>query len=116
MLGGSAPPPDRPPNSVATYGMTETGSGVVYDGIPLAGVEVRVADGELLVRGPMVAAEYRDGTPVVDADGWLHTGDLGSVTDGVVSVVDRLRIEALVDRESRAEVDRPRHDREASDV
>ena len=36
------PPPDRPANVIATYGMTETGSGIVYDGVPLAGVEVRV--------------------------------------------------------------------------
>ncbi len=52
VLGGSAPPLDRPSNSVATYGLTETGSGVVYDGVPLPGVEVRVDDGELsLLRG-----------------------------------------------------------------
>ena len=89
VLGGAAPPPDRPANSVATYGMTETGSGVVYDGIPLPGVEVRAVDGELQIRGPMVASDYRDGTPVVDDDGWLHTADLGSVDDGVVRVDGR---------------------------
>ena len=89
VLGGSAPPPDRPANSVATYGMTETGSGVVYDGTPLPRVEVRAVDGELQIRGPMVSHEYRDGTAVVDADGWLHTGDLGGVTDGVVHVDGR---------------------------
>ena len=89
VLGGSAPPPDRPANSVATYGMTETGSGVVYDGIPLPRVEIRAVDGELQIRGPMVSHEYRDGTPVVDADGWLHTGDLGGVTNGVVHVDGR---------------------------
>ena len=33
-------PADLPPNAVTTYGMTETGSGVVYDGVPLDGVEV----------------------------------------------------------------------------
>ena len=78
VLGGSAPPPDRPVNSVATYGLTETGSGVVYDGIPLPGVDVRVDDdGEILLRGAMIASSYRDGSAVVDADGWLHTGDLG---------------------------------------
>ncbi|MDE0804102.1 MAG: AMP-binding protein [Acidimicrobiales bacterium] len=82
VLGGSAPPPDRPTNSVATYGMTETGSGVVYDGVPLPGVEVRVVDGELHLRGAMIAAGYRDGTPVVDRDGWLATGDLGSFEGG----------------------------------
>src|SRR4051812_10527851 len=44
VLGGSAPPAaaDRPANVVTTYGMTETGSGVVYDGVPLDGVDVRV--------------------------------------------------------------------------
>lgn len=89
VLGGSAPPPDRPANTVATYGMTETGSGVVYDGVPLPGVELRVDDGEILVRGPMVATHYRDGTPVVDDDGWLHTGDLGRLDDGVLTVHGR---------------------------
>lgn len=89
VLGGSAPPPDRPANSVATYGMTETGSGVVYDGVPLDGVEVEVVDGEILLRGPMVAARYRDGRPVVDPDGWLHTGDLGRFADGRLEVHGR---------------------------
>ncbi len=36
LLGGSEPPPSLPPNVVTTYGMTETGSGVVYDGMPSA--------------------------------------------------------------------------------
>ncbi len=89
VLGGSAPPADRPPNAVATYGMTETGSGIVYDGVPLPGVELRIDGGEILVRGPMVASRYRDGTPVVDAEGWLHTGDLGSIRDGVLTVQGR---------------------------
>ena len=44
-MGGQAPPADRPANVIATYGMTETGSGVVYDGVALDGVEVRIADG-----------------------------------------------------------------------
>ena len=89
LLGGSAPPADRPANAVATYGMTETGSGVVYDGVPLPGVDLRIEDGEVLVRGPMVATRYRDGTPVVDADGWLRTGDLGRLDDGVLTVFGR---------------------------
>src|SRR3546814_4295172 len=76
-------------NAIATYGMTETGSGVVYDGHPLPGVEVRIEGGEILVRGPMVATAYRDGTPVVDAEGWLHTGDLGDLDDGVLTVHGR---------------------------
>ena len=57
LLGGGPAPADRPPNAVTTYGMTETGSGVVYDGRPLDGVEVRVAaDGEIHVRAPMLLA------------------------------------------------------------
>ncbi len=82
VLGGAAIPPDRPANSVATYGLTETGSGVVYDHRPLDGVEVRAVDGELQVRGPMLLRAYRDGTDPKDADGWLSTGDAGAVTPG----------------------------------
>lgn len=89
VLGGAAPPHDRPPNSITTYGMTETGSGVVYDGVPLPGVEVREVDGELWLRGPMVARRYRDGAPVVDEEGWLHTDDAGRVADGLVQVDGR---------------------------
>jgi O-succinylbenzoic acid--CoA ligase len=89
VLGGSAPPPDRPANAVATYGLTETGSGVVYDGRPIAGVELAVDAAEILVRGPMVATRYRDGTSVVDGEGWLRTGDLGRLDDGVLTVFGR---------------------------
>jgi O-succinylbenzoic acid--CoA ligase len=78
VLGGSRPPDDRPANCVTTYGMTETGSGVVYDGIPLEGVEVDIApDGEIRLRAPMLLRCYRDGTSPLDADGWFATGDLG---------------------------------------
>ncbi len=82
LLGGAAIPSDRPFNTVATYGMTETGSGVVYDHRPLDGVEVRAVDGEIQVRGPMLLRAYRDGTDPKTADGWLPTGDAGSVTPG----------------------------------
>jgi o-succinylbenzoate---CoA ligase len=90
VLGGAAPPEDRPVRCVVTYGMTETGSGVVYDGVPLDGVDVRAADGELHLRGPMLLRAYRDGTDPKDADGWLPTGDGGSVEGGVVRVTGRL--------------------------
>lgn len=91
LLGGSRPPSERPANVVATYGSTETGSGVVYDGRPLDGVEVRIADdGEILVRGPMLMRGYRTGGSPIDADGWLHTDDVGSwTTDGRLHVDGR---------------------------
>lgn len=89
LLGGARPPADRPANTVTTYGMTETGSGVVYDGVPLDGVDLRIVDGEILVRGAMLLRAYRDGTvPLVD--GWLPTGDLGGIDEtGRLSVDGR---------------------------
>ena len=90
VLGGSAPPAHVPPNCHVTYGLTETGGGVVYDGLPLGGVEVRVADGEILVRAPMLMRGYRDDTSSIDADGWLHTDDVGELdTDGRLHVHGR---------------------------
>jgi len=90
VVGGAAPPADLPPNAVTTYGMTETGSGVVYDGAPLDGVEVRAVDGELQLRAPMLLRAYRDGRDPKDADGWLATGDAGEVADGRVTVHGRV--------------------------
>ena len=80
LLGGSAIPADRPPNTVATYGMTESGAGVVYDGRPLHGVGVRIdGDGGISLSGPTLLRCYRDGTDPRGADGWYRTGDIGEV-------------------------------------
>jgi O-succinylbenzoic acid--CoA ligase len=90
LVGGQAAPPERPANVVATYGMTETGSGIAYDGRPLDGVEIRTTpDGEVQVRGPMLLRAYRDGTDPRTSDGWLPTGDIGTFEDGMLSVAGR---------------------------
>jgi o-succinylbenzoate---CoA ligase len=93
LLGGQAPPAELPANVVTTYGMTETGGGVVYDGVPLDGVEVRVADDAgISLRGPSLFRGYRDGTDPRDASGWFDTGDLGALAaDGRLTVFGRSR-------------------------
>ena len=82
------------------YGLTETSPAIAFNrfepggvhfgtvGIPLPGVEVRIdaepgEEGEILVRGPNVMLGYF-GQPeltrkVIDAEGWLHTGDVGKM-------------------------------------
>jgi O-succinylbenzoic acid--CoA ligase len=92
VLGGSAMPPHLPANAVATYGMTETGSGVVYDGGPLDGVDVRVVGGQVELRCPMLLRCYRDGTDPRGADGWFRTGDAGAwdETEGRLRVFGRM--------------------------
>lgn len=91
LVGGAPDWRQRAPNVVHTYGMTETGGGVVYDGVPLDGVEVRTDEsGQLQVRGPTLLRCYRDGSDPRDSDGWLPTGDLGAVVgDGRVEVHGR---------------------------
>jgi o-succinylbenzoate---CoA ligase len=94
LLGGARPPAERPANVIATWGMTETGSGVVYDGIPLPGVEFMALDGELCVRTPTLFRSYRNAPrpAVVGPDGrsWFPTGDAGDIVDGRIRVHGRL--------------------------
>jgi long-subunit acyl-CoA synthetase (AMP-forming) len=64
-------------------------------GHPLAGTELRLAaDGEVLLRGAAIMAGYRHQPEAtgeaIDADGWLHTGDVGTLgADGALTIVDR---------------------------
>lgn len=95
LLGGAHPPTDRPPNVVTTWGMTETGSGVVYDGYALPGVEVVSVNDEICVRSPTLFRSYRTAprphiTGPDGRDDWFPTGDAGEVIDGKVSVRGRL--------------------------
>jgi len=87
------------------WGMSETtGAGCVNPpgrikigtvGPPEPGVEVKLAeDGELLVRSRVVMLGYRNRPDqtreTIDADGWLHTGDIAEIDeDGYVRIVDR---------------------------
>lgn len=89
VLGGARPPAERPHNCVVTYGLTETGSGVVYDGVPLDGVEIDIRDDIVHLRAPMLLRAYRDGTVPLDDKGWFRTGDMGLFADGRLTVHGR---------------------------
>ena len=78
---------------VRTYGMSETAGGCVYDGVPLAGVVLRVpADGRIVIGGATLAKGYRnpiDPDPFAEP-GWFRTDDLGAVNEaGVLTVLGR---------------------------
>ena len=84
-------------NVTRTYGSSETSGGCVYDGVPIGSAEARIVDGEVHLSGPMLAEMYlgepeRTEATFVMADGrrWYRTGDLGTITDGVLSVTGRL--------------------------
>ena len=80
---------------VQTYGMSETCGGCVYDGLPLAGVEIDIDEQEqVLLRGPMLFDGYEGEPERTDAamrDGWFRTDDLGHWTpDGRLAIDGRV--------------------------
>ncbi len=99
LVGGSAMPESLPDNCVRTYGMTETGSGVVYDGFALEGVGITLGeDGEILIDAPMLLRAYRaadgaatpEGLDPKDGAGRFPTNDAGRFrADGRLEVLGR---------------------------
>lgn len=102
LLGGAAASPellrraaDAGARVVTTYGMSETGGGAVYDGVPLDGVRVAVdPTGRIRLGGQVLAAGYRlapELTAAAFVDGWHLTQDAGRVAaDGRLQVLGRL--------------------------
>ena len=90
VLGGSRQASQLPANCVTTYGLTESGSGVVYNGKALRGVELEIRDSIVYIKAPMLLRAYRDGSVPLDSNGWFCTGDRGSISDdGVLQIEGR---------------------------
>jgi o-succinylbenzoate---CoA ligase len=100
LVGAAATPPDLLAAAaeagvrvVTTYGMTETGGGCVYDGVPLNGVEVDIVDRRIVIGGPTLFDGYRlrpDLTAEALRDGRFVTQDAGRIAGGRLDVLGRV--------------------------
>jgi long-subunit acyl-CoA synthetase (AMP-forming) len=81
--------------ALATPGRLSDEYRIGYAGAVATGMELRIADdGEILLRGPRLMRGYRNKpeatAEAIDADGWLHTGDIGVLNElGQLRMVDR---------------------------
>jgi O-succinylbenzoic acid--CoA ligase len=90
LIGGAHPPTNLPSNAISTYGLTESFGGIVYNGSPIEGVEIRIGyDSEIEIRCDSLLRTYRNGFDPKNSDGWLLTGDLGEIHDEKLSVLGR---------------------------
>ena len=108
LVGGAALSPDLAHRArdagariVTTYGSTETSGGCVYDGVPLEGTSVRLADGRVLLATRGLALGYLDAAEqpfLTDADGvrWLVTPDVGHLDAAGRLVVDGRADDVLI--------------------
>ena len=102
LVGGSAFPASLRTRAeaagvpvVATYGMSETCGGCVYDGVPLAGVRVELDAERIHLGGPMAFSGYRlrpDLTAQVLAGDLVRTQDRGRWSDGRLQVLGRIDV------------------------
>lgn len=84
-------------NVTRTYGSSETSGGCVYDGLPLAGVQIAITDGQVELGGRTLAEGYLGEKKRTEAaffvrDGirWYRTGDTGGLDDGILRVTGRI--------------------------
>lgn len=96
LLGGSSAPANLPTNVITTYGMTETGGGVVYNGQPLNNVQVRITEEEIFLRCPMLMRSYCDDQTISMQDGWYATGDMGEILDDGKLIVHGRRSDMII--------------------
>ena len=103
LVGGAALAPELRKSAhdaqirlTSTYGMTETSGGCIYDGIPLAGIELQLREGRIAIRGEALASYYLPAKPgeeltsITDEDGWYLTNDLGHFDDGRLVITGRI--------------------------